>query len=82
VTPPPFEADIRITRDLTRAGQLLKIEVLDHVIIGRPAHRSLRKLGFVSAKSQPDTKSVGFTCEWRRSGTKATHQAHYRLVSP
>ena len=27
------EADIKITRDLIRAGQLLKIEVLDHIIV-------------------------------------------------
>ncbi|MGA2685969.1 MAG: DNA repair protein RadC [Verrucomicrobiota bacterium] len=31
--PAPSEADIKVTRDLIRAGQLLKIEVLDHVII-------------------------------------------------
>ena len=49
--PSPSEADIRVTRDLIRAGQLLKIEVLDHVIIGRcttesPAgYSSLRELG-------------------------------------
>jgi DNA repair protein RadC len=29
----PSQADINITRDLIRAGQLLKIEVLDHIII-------------------------------------------------
>jgi DNA repair protein RadC len=49
--PTPSEADIRVTRDLIRAGQLLKIEVLDHVILGRatPArprdYASLRELG-------------------------------------
>ena len=32
--PTPSEADIRVTRDLIRAGQLLKIEVLDHIILG------------------------------------------------
>jgi DNA repair protein RadC len=42
----PSEADIKVTRDLIRAGQLLKIEVLDHVIVGRPNHTSLRELGF------------------------------------
>jgi DNA repair protein RadC len=31
--PTPSEADIKITRDLIRAGQLLKIEVLDHMVI-------------------------------------------------
>jgi DNA repair protein RadC len=50
--PTPSEADIKVTRDLIRAGQLLKIEVLDHVILGRrTAERprdfvSLRESGF------------------------------------
>jgi DNA repair protein RadC len=30
----PSEADIKITRDLIRGGQLLKIDVVDHVVIG------------------------------------------------
>jgi DNA repair protein RadC len=50
--PTPSEADIKVTRDLIRAGQLLKIEVLDHVIIGRACQErpkdfvSLRELGY------------------------------------
>jgi len=45
--PSPSEADIRVTRDLIRAGQLLKMEVLDHVIVGAGANRaSLRELGY------------------------------------
>ena len=50
--PTPSEADIKVTRDLIRAGQLLKIDVLDHVILGvatveRPkAYSSLRELGY------------------------------------
>lgn len=44
--PPPSEADIKITRDLMRAGELLKVEVLDHIIIGRPKYCSLRELGY------------------------------------
>jgi DNA repair protein RadC len=42
----PSEADIKVTRDLIRAGQLLKIELLDHVIIGNPNRTSLRELGY------------------------------------
>jgi DNA repair protein RadC len=42
----PSQADINITRDLIRAGQLLKIEVLDHIVIGNPNHTSLRSLGY------------------------------------
>lgn len=44
--PSPSEADIKVTRDLIRAGQLLKIDVLDHVIVGNPNHCSLRELGY------------------------------------
>jgi DNA repair protein RadC len=43
--PQPSEADVKITRDLIRAGQLMKIEVLDHIIMGNPKHCSLRELG-------------------------------------
>ena len=42
----PSEADIKVTRDLIRAGQLLKIEVLDHVVMGNQNHTSLRALGY------------------------------------
>jgi proteasome lid subunit RPN8/RPN11 len=44
--PTPSEADIKVTRDLIRAGQLLRIEVLDHIVIGEPNHTSLRSLGY------------------------------------
>jgi DNA repair protein RadC len=49
--PSPSEADIRTTRDIIRAGQLLKIDVLDHIIFGRKINGhgkdyvSLRELG-------------------------------------
>jgi DNA repair protein RadC len=50
--PSPSEADIKVTRDLIRAGQLLKIELLDHIVVGQPSperptgYASLRELGF------------------------------------
>jgi DNA repair protein RadC len=44
--PQPSEADIKATRDLIRAGQLLKIEVLDHVVVGNGNYCSLRELGY------------------------------------
>ncbi len=53
--PTPSEDDIKVTRDLIRSGQLLKIEVLDHVILGcRTTERergfaSLRELGYFYA---------------------------------
>lgn len=48
----PSEADIRVTRDLIRAGQLLKIDVLDHIVLGRATqerqkdYSSLREMGY------------------------------------
>jgi DNA repair protein RadC len=42
----PSDADVKVTRDLIRAGQLLKLEVLDHVIVGNGNHSSLRELGY------------------------------------
>ena len=50
--PAPSEADIKVTRDIIRAGELLKIDVLDHIILGRRAapegrdYVSLRELGY------------------------------------
>lgn len=44
--PTPSEADIRVTRDLIRAGQILKIEVLDHVIVAGQRHVSLKECGY------------------------------------
>jgi DNA repair protein RadC len=51
--PTPSEGDIKVTRDLMRGGQLLKIEVLDHVVMGQPGEAgrrdfaSLRELGYL-----------------------------------
>ena len=47
----PSEADIKVTRDLMRAGQLLQVQLLDHVIVGSPlvappGYISLRELGY------------------------------------
>ncbi len=50
--PSPSEADIKITRDFIRAGQILKIEVLDHIILGQRTDErprdfvSLRETGY------------------------------------
>jgi len=42
----PSEADIKVTRDLIRAGQLLKIDVVDHIVMGNPHRSSLRESGY------------------------------------
>jgi len=53
--PTPSESDIKVTRDLIRAGQLLRIDVIDHIIIGRSCTErpkdwvSMRELGYFYA---------------------------------
>ncbi len=44
----PSDADIRVTRDLVRASQLMKIELLDHVILGHKSDKNPR--GYTSLK--------------------------------
>jgi hypothetical protein len=39
-----------VTWDLVRAGQILKIEVLDHVIMGQGNFSSLKSLGYLYAR--------------------------------
>ena len=52
--PTPSESDIRVTRDLVRSGKLLRIELVDHIILGRTNETrkldycSLRELGHIS----------------------------------
>jgi DNA repair protein RadC len=43
--PTPSPEDINVTNELVKAGKLLDIEVLDHVVIAGHDYRSLRKLG-------------------------------------
>ncbi len=45
--PDPSKQDIAITRDLISAARPLGISVLDHIIIGRGTHKSLRSLGLI-----------------------------------
>ncbi|HEV2691830.1 MAG TPA: JAB domain-containing protein [Verrucomicrobiae bacterium] len=45
----PSEGDVKVTRDLIRAGQLLKIELVDHVVVGNGNRSSLRELGYFYA---------------------------------
>lgn len=43
--PTPSGADVAVTRELVAAGELLGIDVLDHLVIGQGRHASLRRLG-------------------------------------
>ena len=43
--PSPSPEDVNVTREIIRAGQLLDIEVLDHLIIGQQRFVSLKERG-------------------------------------
>jgi DNA repair protein RadC len=44
--PTPSDADIRVAKELIRAGELLKIQLLDSVIVGGRGFVSLNQLGY------------------------------------
>ncbi|MFA6547398.1 MAG: DNA repair protein RadC [Candidatus Magasanikbacteria bacterium] len=43
----PSEEDIAITKRLAQAGEILGIELLDHVVVGKEKFASLKELGYV-----------------------------------
>lgn len=43
--PEPSRADAQVTRDAVQAGELLGIEVIDHIVIGDGQFQSLRRAG-------------------------------------
>jgi DNA repair protein RadC len=49
--PTPSAADVALTVELARAGDLLDIDLLDHLIIGQGRWVSLKRLGLGFAKS-------------------------------
>jgi len=51
--PAPSDEDIAITKNVVKAGELLGIEVLDHVIVTQHGHFSFAESG--EAKSEPAT---------------------------
>lgn len=51
--PKPSTEDIRFTEELVRAGQLMDVGVLDHIIIGKMGFESIRRLRQVLFKSSP-----------------------------
>jgi len=46
--PTPSSEDVRITRQMLKAGEVLDIPLLDHVIIGRPSAKNAK--GYLSLK--------------------------------
>lgn len=43
--PSPSPDDVQVTRQIVKAGKLLNIDVLDHIVIGRQRYVSLKERG-------------------------------------
>lgn len=45
--PTPSHEDIEVTKRLVKAGEIVGVQVLDHLIIGRPNYVSLKEKGYL-----------------------------------
>lgn len=45
--PTPSREDIQVTKRMVEAGDLLGVQVIDHIIIGRPGFSSLKEKGYL-----------------------------------
>lgn len=45
--PTPSREDIKVTERAVKAGELLGVEVIDHIIVGNPHYTSLREKGYI-----------------------------------
>ncbi|OGF48587.1 MAG: hypothetical protein A2231_11380 [Candidatus Firestonebacteria bacterium RIFOXYA2_FULL_40_8] len=55
----PSEPDIKITKDLCKAGKLVNIKLLDHLVIGNHCYSSFADLGLLPRESKNDTGVIG-----------------------
>ncbi|HZR98672.1 MAG TPA: JAB domain-containing protein [Chloroflexota bacterium] len=69
--PTPSPEDVRLTREAGRAGDLLGVELLDHIVVGRQGHVSLRERGLYA---RPDGGAVESSPSGSRS--PAAHTSH------
>lgn len=45
--PSPSREDVQVTKRMVEAGELLGVQVLDHIIIGQPYYSSLKEKGYI-----------------------------------
>jgi DNA repair protein RadC len=55
--PTPSPEDVRLTQEAGHLGDLLGIELLDHIVIGRQGHVSLRERGLYTPPSRDGTQT-------------------------
>ena len=56
--PTPSPEDVRLTREAGRAGDLLGVELLDHIVVGRQGHVSLRERGLYALPDGGAVESI------------------------
>ncbi|MGH2461323.1 MAG: JAB domain-containing protein [Chloroflexota bacterium] len=60
--PTPSPEDVRLTAEAGRVGDLLGIDVLDHLVIGRPGFVSLRERGLYTPGRQSTAAQASLPC--------------------
>ena len=45
--PSPSREDIQVTKRMVECGELLGVQVIDHIIVGRPGYCSLKEKGYL-----------------------------------
>lgn len=53
--PTPSQDDIRLTRDLKKAAELLDIELMDHIVVGEARYASFLELGLLDTQTDTPT---------------------------
>ena len=66
--PEPSPEDVRLTDDAARAGELLGVEVLDHVILGRSGFSSLRATGLYTPRPTQGEAAERPRAAWTADG--------------
>lgn len=70
--PQPSPEDVRVTREAAQVGELLGIDLLDHVIVGNRAFVSLRERGFYRPGAQSGTGGRRKSADGERPTWEAT----------
>ena len=74
--PSPSDEDRRLTERLVRAGELLGIPVLDHVVVAESGFASLRELGWLEASGPASASVASPRFKSPRSGSEEGEMAN------
>ena len=82
--PTPSDADIKVTNNLIRAGEMMQIELVDSVVIGAEAHKpscfSIRSLGYWDEDVAESVTAVAAETDAASSRKESARQKPTALV--